>query len=192
MKLSNFRFPVFLLFCAAAMAGQQRPASTQTPVAAKRKTAPAAVTPRAIDTSQWKSYRSEKYGFVVKYPEDWIVNPGSGTGVDFISIGKPYSANEPHIAVTLAIQPNENPKKLSIKEWFDGQLQRLKAKPESQGNVTIGGQPAMFMENTNSFGTQHDTFTLLRETDVLSLSYTRRGPFDPTCAAIVSSFRAVK
>ena len=181
----------FLLFCVAATSGQRKRVLGPTP-AAKRPAASAAGPPRALDTSQWKIYRSKKYGFEVKYPETWIVNPGSGTGVDFIAIAKPYDGGEPHIAVTLAIEPNENPKKLSVKEWFAAQLRRLKATPESQGSVTIGGQPGMFMENTNNFGTQHDTFTLLHETDVLSFSYTRPGPFDPTCAAIVSSFRIVK
>ena len=27
-----------------------------------------------IDTSNWKTYRNEEYGFEVKYPEDWIVD----------------------------------------------------------------------------------------------------------------------
>jgi hypothetical protein len=191
MRPSNPLLFVFLLLCAAVTSGQQKRV-TPTPAAAKRSAAPAAGSTRAIDMSKWKIYRSKKYGFEVKYPDAWIVNPGSGTGVDFIAIAKAYDAGEPHIAVTLAIEPNENPKKLSVKEWFAAQLQHLKATPESQGSVTIGGQPAMFMENTNSFGTQHDTFTLLNETDVLSFSYTRQGPFDPTCAAIVSSFHIVK
>ncbi len=37
---------------------------------------PAAVSPSAsvvsgVDTSNWKTYRSEKYGFEVRYPKDW-------------------------------------------------------------------------------------------------------------------------
>ena len=38
----------------------------------------------AIDTSDWKTYRNEEYGFEVKYPVDWVIGqeePDTGNGL---------------------------------------------------------------------------------------------------------------
>lgn len=193
MNRSALRFAAVLLFCAPVMAVPRQPASAQKPApVAQRQTAPTGGAAGPVDTALWRIYHNDKHGFEVKYPDTWRVNVGSGTGAEIIAISQPLSAGEPRASLTLAIQPNQNPKKLSIKEWFASQLQAAKATPESQGSVTIGGQAAIFMENTNSFGKQHDTFTLLYETDVLSLGYTRQPQFDPIYAAIISSFHVVK
>jgi len=120
------------------------------------------------------------------------VHAGAGGGPDIISIDKPVAVGEPRGSFTLAIQENQNPHKLSIEQWFAEQLQAMKATPAMSGTVKIAGQPAIFMENTNSFGTTHAIFTLLHETDVLSLSYSRGNQLDSTYAAIANSFRILK
>lgn len=51
--------------------------------------------------------------------------------------------------------------------------------------------PAVFMENTNSFGKRRDTFTLLNQADVFSLSYKRQTELDATYGAILASFRVL-
>jgi len=186
------RFALFLFLCAAAVVMSAGLAAGQKPTAAQEDAAAPSAAPSAVASSFWRIYHNDKYGFEVKYPDGWRINAGSGSGAEIIAISQPLGAGEPRGSMTLAIQPNENPRKLSIKEWFAGQLRALKATPESQGAVTIGGQPAMFMENTNSFGTQHSTFTLLHETDVLSFGYTRQAQLEPTYAAIIASFHVVK
>jgi hypothetical protein len=144
------------------------------------------------DTSNWKIYRNEKHGFELKYPEAWSVHMGTGTGEEIIAIRKLPRGTEPDASLTLAIQKNQNPKKLSIDEWFAEHIKLLNASPELTGHVTLGGRPAVFMENSNSFGKQRDTFLLLQETDVLSLSHKRQAEFDRTYAAMLASFRVLK
>jgi hypothetical protein len=148
-------------------------------------------TVQSPDISKWKSYRNEKYGFEVKYPATWAAHSGSGSGAEIITLAGPFSGSE-RPSLNLMIQPNMNPRKLSINEWSADQLRRLKTKPENTGQLTIGSQPAIFMENTNSFGKQRDTFTLLHKTDVLSFRYKSDTAEDPTYVAIVQSFRILK
>ena len=183
---------IALILCCMGAIGHQLVASPRKQALTRQNAARADDAAPSADTSAWKTYRNEKHGFEVRYPETWGVNAGSGTGPEIIVISKPRRNAEPNVSLTLAVQKNQNPKKLSIEQWYADQLKLMNAHPESSGNVTIGSQPAVFMENTNSFGKQRATFTLLNQTDVLSVSYQHQPELDATYRAIVASFRVLK
>jgi len=125
-------------------------------------------TAKSPDTSKWKLYRNEKYGFQVRYPETWAVRSSKGTSPEMIYFGGPYrSVVSP--ALTIAIQLNKNPRKLSIEEWIAEQLRAMDTqKLEAKGCPTFGGQPACFFEHIEKSGKERSTYTLLHKTDVLS------------------------
>lgn len=96
--------------------------------------------------------------------------------------------------LNVAIQPNMNPRKLSIDDWFAEQLWTLDAKNLSaKGGLTVAAQPASFFEHADNSGKVRSRFIyiLLHKTDVLSFDYKLGQQDSPDCVAIISSFQVM-
>lgn len=206
MRSQIFSVVTIFLFVMVAIGCNRQTHASGEPTSMKPQEArEGAIRVSGTDPANWKTYRNEQYGVELKYPETWTVGgEGSGTNettgkpaqrtkVWMIGFRKPHREGEPDVYLTLSIQENENPKRLTIDEFVAEEMRGMKNASAPLERMTIGAQAAVFMDVTTSLGKKtRAIFCLLRETDLLSLVYPSSTQFDPIFAEMISSLRFVK
>lgn len=99
-----------------AAVSSQNDASKQTNEVVQETTTPLLST--TIDTSDWKTYHNEEYGYTIKYPNEYEISYQDTT--DTLAIKKIVREFTPDYG-GIIIGIERNPKNLSFDEYFDGQ-----------------------------------------------------------------------
>jgi hypothetical protein len=68
------------------------------------------------DTTGWKIYRNEEYGFEFQYPEIWVLEADKNG----ISLNSPENLKNEFRGTDIIIAFDKNPNNLSAKEYYDG------------------------------------------------------------------------
>jgi len=94
-----------------------------------------------IDTSDWKTYRNEEYGFELRYPSDWeVIEDFSQAVVNFEFTG-PALDKSPGIEGAFLIQIYRLGKASNLREWVESFYPE--AAKVTIENTIINGYPAV-------------------------------------------------
>lgn len=115
---------ILAIFLGGYLLGQQQ---TKLPGILSQPTTQSSPTPDP--TANWKTYTSEKYGFSIKYPNDWSVRVTSAAADPYIYIDLNIKASwgesagpEAGFPYTIAITEHKNTKKESFKDFVTKDL----------------------------------------------------------------------
>ncbi len=127
------------------------------------------VTPNNIDTSDWKTYRNEKFGYEIKYPKDWklIYLSDLYPGNTSISLRSPgyQSIKDENVIFDgeVYVSVIDNPSNLSIKDLFNtfNDTGRFWFAKYDHKDITINGNHGVLFDNV-----AEDTVSNIKRTSV--------------------------
>jgi|SRR3989344_170334 len=141
----------------------------------------------SIDTSNWKTYRNEKYGFEVKYPGEWVVK-GEKNGISLLSPRDLEIISLPNreIPVGFFITSYNVDSKTQLYEWIKSQIQ---ASPRKENIVGFNDEYSIYTP-----GIVDGTFTyfLKQNSKIFSIeTYYKEAFSEPIFQGILRSLKRI-
>ena len=148
-----------------------------------------------VETSEWNTYRSIKFGFEVKHPkslhERGVTGTANGQPIERVDFTTTPEVGKPQEGLVFYVQRNTNPKGLSIDQWYADQMKKAPKAP-SPKTLIIGGRPAAWYKVAGAFGQNYSFFVSLNKTDILTIAFTRplsEAKLDQTFETILSTIK---
>lgn len=142
----------------------------------------------AIDTSDWKTYRNEEYGFEVRYPSDWYkFEDSQGIQLSSMSPDDPEQHSSNGLISTLTIS------------YKDKQINEVTATFQNENglvkkDITLSGNLKAFeITFVGAYGGEIHLITLVPiEDGTLQIHYVHNSLYQAIFRNILSTFRFIK
>ncbi|MFC1613261.1 hypothetical protein ACFL23_02925 [Patescibacteria group bacterium] len=145
IKLRNLIFLVLIAVCLMAFSGCGKVEDSGDVVVETANGTEEVVGTDEIDTSDWKTYRNEEYGFELMYPEGWsLFFPKSNVNMISFNVGITESAE--------SIEIKKNINNVTFEELKEQKIKFYELVTLTIDDLTIDGEEAIRIE-TSEFGT---------------------------------------